>query len=141
MSATGDRRGDAGSTLIEALVVVAVTALITTLIYPDFRQAVARAAFEQAAAGVRADLRIARAQAIRSGERVQIEVAADGRTYGWTPGPRRGLVGDMTLAPAGDAVLFFPDGSAANGEMALGDARRRIRFEVDDGTGLLRASR
>ncbi|MGC1305141.1 MAG: GspH/FimT family pseudopilin [Caulobacteraceae bacterium] len=134
MSATGE----AGTTLIEALVVVSISAMIGAIVFPELQRGLASAAFAEGVSGVRADLRIARAQALSSGEPVQIEVAADGRSYGWTPGPERGLVGGLSLSPAGPAVLFYPDGSASGGELALSNGRAQARFEVEAATGVLR---
>ena len=89
MSATGDvslrgrpgrrRHGEAGTTLVEALVVVAVTVMVATIGYPELQHGVAGAAFSEATAGVRADLRIARAQALRTGVRVDVVVDETGR--------------------------------------------------------------
>jgi general secretion pathway protein H len=86
---------------------------------------------------VRADLRIARAQALGSGEQVEVVVAPDGRTYGWTPGPQRRLVGDLSMSPAGSEMRFYPDGSSSGGELTLSDGRLLARFDVDAVTGVL----
>ncbi|MDR3509124.1 MAG: hypothetical protein P4L64_14620 [Caulobacteraceae bacterium] len=144
MSATGDP-GDpsgreAGSTLIEALVVVSITVMIGMIGFPMMGQGIANAAFGQASSGVRADFRIARAQALATGERVDIVVADDGRGYGWSPGPRRALVAGLTMSPVGPVASFYPDGSASGVPLSLTNGRSMERFEVDPVTGAPRAA-
>ncbi len=143
MSATGelirlDRQ--AGTTLIEAMVVMAVTVMIGAIVYPDLRQGLAAAAFAQAETGVRADLRMARAQALRTGAPVELVVAPDGLAYGWTPGPSRALVAGLSLKPQGGVLDFYPDGSASGAPLSLSNGRSQARFEVDANTGVLRTA-
>ncbi|MFZ0267904.1 pilus assembly FimT family protein [Caulobacter sp.] len=140
MSATGDPQ--AGATLIEALVVVALTAMIGAIVFPNLRSGGQRAMFEQAAAGLRADLRMARAQALRTDRPVTLQVEQDERHYGWANGPRRVLVGDLRIA-AGAGVAFLSDGSlatssATDASVRLTDGRRGKVFAIDPATGLLR---
>jgi general secretion pathway protein H len=145
MSATGEparpqrakARADAGSTLAEALVVVAITAAISAIAYPNLRQGLGHAAFVQASAGVAADLRMAHAQALSTGAEVDIQVAPDGSGYGWTPGPQRALVEGLSLAPTGVAVRFYPDGSAAGEPLELNNGRAMARFAADPATGVV----
>lgn len=141
MSATGDPRrrwrGEAGSTLVEALVVVAITATVSTLAYPELRQGMAGALFVQAATGLRADLRMARAQALSTGEPVEIVVAPDGHGYGWTPGPQRALLAGLSLTPTGSAVRFYTDGSADGESVTLSNGRAQVRFAINPVTGLV----
>jgi general secretion pathway protein H len=132
MSATGEvRAGDAGFTLLEALVTLAIFGLISGLVFPDVAQGVVGAAFEQAASGLRADLVMARAQALRTGEPVEVVVDADGRGYGWTPGPQRGLIAGVGLSPAGAHVRFYPDGSSSGGVLSLKGGQRTAQLAVD----------
>lgn len=137
MSAIGDRR--AGAALIEAMVVVAITVMIGAIAFPELRAGVARAAFQQAAAGLRVDLRMARAQALSTGARINLVVAEDGASYGWTPGPRRVLVNGLRLSPAGGSTSFFPDGSATGGHLRLTAGRRGFDFQINPVTGVLEA--
>ncbi|WP_165190174.1 pilus assembly FimT family protein [Caulobacter soli] len=135
MSATGDRR--AGIALIEAMVVIAITVMIGAIAYPELRAGLASVAFQQAAAGLRADLRMARAQARTSGARVDLMVAEDGAAYGWTPGPRRVLIGDLRLSAPSARTSFFPDGSSVGGRLRLTDGRRGLDIAVAPLTGVL----
>ena len=138
MSAIGDRR--AGAALIEAMVVIAITVMIGAIAFPELRAGVARATFQQATAGLRADLRMARAQALSTGVRVDLVIAEDGASYSWTPGPRRVLVGGLRLAPAGASTSFFPDGSATGGRLRLTAGRRGFDVEINPLTGVLEAA-
>jgi general secretion pathway protein H len=140
MSATGEPalwRAEAGSTLAEALVVVAIAAAISAIAYPNLRQGLAHAAFVQASTGIRADLRMARAQALSTGTTVQIELAPDGHGYGWTPGPQRALLEGLSLTSAGSAIRFYPDGSAAGDALELSNGRAMARYAVDPVTGVV----
>jgi general secretion pathway protein H len=147
MSATGeggpagpDRAGEAGTTLVESLVTMAIAVSIGAIVFPALEHGVAGAAFSQAFTGVRADLRMAQAQALGGGQTVDIVVAADGRSYGWTPGPERALISGLSMAPAGSVALrFYPDGSSSGGAVELTNGRERGRLDVDGVTGLVRA--
>jgi prepilin-type N-terminal cleavage/methylation domain-containing protein len=131
MSATGEAAGgEGGFTLLEALVALAIFGLLSGLMFPAVAQGVAGAAFEQAASGLRADLAMARAQALRTGAPVELVVDDAGRGYGWTPGPQRELIADLALAPAGARVAFYSDGSSSGGVLSLQGARRAVRFDV-----------
>jgi len=145
MSATGRpaHPGQAGFTLLEALVTMAVLALISGLAFPTVAQGVAAVAFQQAVAGLSADLVMARAQAIRNGEPTELVVDDSGEGYGWTPGPQRGLIGGLRLSPPGGRIRFYPDGSSSGGALGLSQAGsgqassglggRQARFTVDLG--------
>ncbi|MEH0196558.1 GspH/FimT family pseudopilin [Caulobacter sp. CCNWLY153] len=136
MSATGDRQS--GTTLVETLVLMSVVVLIGTITFPELGSALSRSIFEQARAGVEADLRMARAQALRSGRPVTLAAAEDGASYGWSEGPRRGLLGDLRLSASASGITFYPDGSASGGLLALADGRRRVGYVIDAAGGLTR---
>jgi len=140
MSATGSGRREAGFTLMEALIALAVFSLVAGLVFPAVGQGAAAAAFQQAASGLRADVAMARAQALRTGEPVELVVAPDGRGYGWTPGPQRRLIAGLELGPADAALRFYPDGSSSGGGLVLAQGVRRASLSVDPTTGLTGAS-
>jgi general secretion pathway protein H len=132
--------GDGGFTLLEALVVLGITAMIGGLVFPNLQQGVAGAEFVEAVAGVRADLRMARAAALQSDSTVDLTVTSDGRSYGWTGGPNRGLLGRLTLSP-GASLRFFPDGSSSGADLVLSDGRAQAAMHVDPSLGVLGAGR
>lgn len=123
---------------MEVLVVVSITALIGAIVEPALGRGLAGAAFHQAASGLQADLRMARAQALRTAEEVDLVVDADGRGYGWSPGPQRMLVGRLSLSPAQAVVRFYPDGSTPGGVLRLADANATADFQVDPDLGVAR---
>jgi general secretion pathway protein H len=138
MSATGDGRdaagAEAGFTLIEMLVVVGVMALVSGLIFPSFARTSQTLLLTRAEAGVAADLRAARAAALRSGRPVALTVAADGSDY-TVGGQTRVLPGHMRLAARGP-IAFFPDGSSFGGRIDLAEDGRGRVLLVDAVTGL-----
>jgi general secretion pathway protein H len=137
MSATGERRaGEDGFTLMEALVAFAILGLITGLVFPAVARGLGGLAFQEAAAGLRADLAMARDQALRTGDPVALVVDDSGGGYGWTPGPQRALIAGVRLAPRGGLVRFYPDGSSSGGLFALSGGRRTVRLAVTPGLGV-----
>lgn len=138
MSAAGRMWREEGFTLIEALTTVAIAAMIGAILFPLVGSGVAGAAFLEASSGVRADLRMARAQAVASGHEVEMIVDAQGDGYGWTPGPQRILIAGLALSPAGQGVRFYPDGSSSGAVLVLSQGAQRARFDVAPETGLPR---
>ena len=141
MSATGRHAaapgGQAGYTLVEALTTVAIAAMVGAILFPLVERGLVGAAFRQAETGVRADLRMARAQAIASGRTVDLAVGVQGQGYGWTPGPQRILIAGLALSPAGGGVRFYPDGSSSGGLLVLSRGALTARLEVTAATGLV----
>jgi prepilin-type N-terminal cleavage/methylation domain-containing protein len=132
MSATGD----AGFTLLEMLVVLAITALIAGIGFPRMQGQIAAQEWRTGVASVAALLRTARAQALRSGAVTTVSVAPDGH---------RLHLGDAepVVLPASVVVksprplAFFGDGSSRGGEIAVRGAGRSVRIRVAPATGLL----
>ncbi|QGP80477.1 GspH/FimT family pseudopilin [Sphingobium sp. CAP-1] len=122
--------------LIEALITVAISGLIAMLAFPAMDRAWDSSRQTGAATLLTANLRIARAQAVRSGTPVALTVAPDGRRYaiGGTivdlPDP---LV--LRLRPA--HLTFYPDGSATTAQLALAGPRATQRLRVLPVTGLV----
>ncbi len=133
-------RGQAGYTLVEALTAVAIAAMIGAILFPLVERGVVGAAFRQAASGVGADIRMARAQAMATDRPVDLVVSAQGRGYGWTPGPQRLLIEGLVMTPAGGEVRFYPDGSSSGGRLVLSGGRVSVRFDVTAGTGLVQSA-
>jgi type II secretory pathway pseudopilin PulG len=155
MSGTGDaavrlskpscRREESGTTLIETLVVVAITTLVSLIALPQLRQSLLILSQRQAVAVVAARLRLARAQALREDAPIAFAVAPRGDGYGviggaTTPTPPGVTVSILrgTSAPGG-RIVFYGDGSASGGVVAVSAGRRTFRVYVSPGAGSVAA--
>ena len=87
---------------------------------------------------VGAQLRLARAEALRLGVPVSFAAYGDGRSYGYGGGAVRTLPTGVVMrtAEAGE-VRFYPDGSASGGIVTLGNRRRGVALNVDPATGAI----
>lgn len=134
MSAAG--RG-AGFTLIEMLVVLAITALITAIAFPSLERAMRSQSFEAAANAIELGLRQARADAVSRGRPVRFALGADRRSVvvgGGAIAIPDGIV--VTLPTQG--VAFFGDGTSNGGRIDLVGSGRARRLMVDPGSGAVR---
>ena len=146
MSGTGDAvRKESGTTLIETLVVVAITSLVALIALPQMRQGLLTLSQRQAVSVVAARLRLARAQALREDATVAFGVAPDGAAYGVLGGvPTPTPPGVTVSIPRGEAtrggrIVFYGDGSASGGMVAVSAGRRTLRVYVSSGAGAVAA--
>ena len=146
MSATGrpgrppKAAGEAGFTLIETLVVIAITAMVGAVTFPNVERSLQSLALRQTAAVVQANLRVARGEALRGDTMVAFDVDADSGGYAWTNGPvQRTPRGVAVTIASRRAITFFPDGSSSGGQVALDGAGRQITVTVDPQTGAVAA--
>ncbi|WP_298191378.1 type II secretion system protein [Novosphingobium sp.] len=135
------KRADSGFTLLEMLVVLAITGLITGLLYPQIGTATLairqRLAREQVAAGVEA----ARAMALRSGGPVALSADRDAPAL-LVGGTRRitlDATGQIRLTMRPQTIMFYPDGSTTGGQLVLGTGRDAAAFDVPRAGAGLRA--
>lgn len=110
-----------GFTLIEMLVVLAIVALIASLEFPVIERAFGRERFRTASVGVESRLHAARSAAILRGAATRFDA-------GDLP---QGVALDLPRA----GIVFYPDGSANGGQLALTEGARRFRLAVDGDTG------
>jgi len=137
MSAAGS---DSGMTLLEALVVVGITALVGALEFPNLERALDVLSLRETASTMTADLRVVRADALRTGQDITFALAPDGRGYGWSEGQARKIPPAVTLqVEPGGTIKFFADGSASGGTLKLTSAGRAIPISVDSATGTVTA--
>ena len=126
MSATG-RIEEAGFTLLEVLVVLAILGLIGGLAFPAVDRALAHQRFRMAAMQVDADLRETRARAIATGS-PQPFVAPETDAA-------------MAIILPGAGLIFHADGSASGAGPVLEGAGRRASFAIDQATGAIAGAR
>lgn len=135
MSRAGDARAERGATLMEALVVVALTAMAATILFPRLERSFASVSLHESTTMFAADLRTVRSLAMRGGVPVVFGVAEDGHTYGWSGGASRITPLSTSVAPASTAVTFYVDGSSSGGTFTLVAGDRRAAVNVDPATG------
>ena len=134
MSATG-RRQEAGATLLEMLVVVAIMGLIAGLTFANVPRALDRMSLSRARAELAADLRTARADAARRGHAVSLDIADDGRGYGWDQS-RVVLPPPLRIEGDSPSINFFADGSSSGGTLKVVGRRGALAVAVDPITGV-----
>ncbi|MFQ5765781.1 MAG: GspH/FimT family pseudopilin [Rhodospirillales bacterium] len=137
MNRAGRRRSEAGFTVIELIVVLALLALAYALVAPSITAVFDRPRLDNAARNVAGSLREARALAIETFRDTRFVVAPDRRS--WQSGERTGVVAegiDLSLerpasrdkgAKEAKEIVFFPDGSSTGGRVLL---RRGERIRV-----------
>ncbi len=127
-------RADAGFTLFELIVVIAIMALMVTIVAAH-KSPVSPAVHARAAAReIAGALRTARSEAIMSNRSVSFSVDSAGRRYWWSQRTPQLLSSDLNVAllttkdqMVGDSVghiRFDPDGGSTGGRVAIagGDA-------------------
>jgi len=138
MSATGNR-AEAGETLIEMLVVVGILGLITALVFPAWISPLQRVRLYEARAALIGHLRTARADSVRGGGAVTLELTDDGRGYDWE---QSSAALPMGVGIDGDprAITFFADGSSTGGALKLTGRGVALTIAVDPANGLVEAA-
>jgi general secretion pathway protein H len=122
-----------GFTLLETLIVVAITALIATIVVPNLVGSLQVLDLQQTTRLLEADLRVARATALRTGQKVDLEATNHGREYDWIGGSRF-LPEGITLTMSNPYVVY-PDGSVQNASITLTARHRSYAINVDPVNG------
>jgi general secretion pathway protein H len=140
---------EAGFTLIEMIVVMAVLGLVAGLVLVRGPPRSAALEMRAAANAVAQTLRVARTRAIMSNQRVTVALDPRAATLRIGAGTSRGLpagvtmsvitAADLTSAQAGASaqagIAFLPDGSSSGGRVELATGARRMQVGVDWLTG------
>ena len=125
--------GSRGFTLLEALVALAITALIAAIVVPNMVQALDILTLQETTRILQADLRVARETAIRTGQKVDLEATNHGHEYDWIGGSRF-LPPAITLKMSKPLVVY-PDGSVLTTPITMSSGRREYPITVDPATG------
>jgi general secretion pathway protein H len=143
MSETGDHpprpAAQAGETLIEALVVVAIVSLVSLIGFPRLQQGLLAMSQQQAVAVVAARLRQARADALSTDTPVIFRAAPDGRAYRVSNGPVAKPPPGVTVEPttSGGAIAFYGDGSSSGGSVIVRAKLRAVPVNVMAPSGVV----
>ncbi len=135
MSETG-RRGDSGTTLIEALVVVGIMSLVIAIAFPRLQQNMVTLVRRQTATAVVERLREAHATALLKDQPVVFSVADNGRMYGWRGSTARTNAG-VYLRAANGPIAFYGDGTSSGGGVWITSAKRSYLVGDDPGNGAI----
>jgi type IV fimbrial biogenesis protein FimT len=128
-------RKDAGFTLIEAVIVMAITALLVTVGLPAFQDAMARTRATSTLHLVSTDLAVARSTAIQ--RRMPVVVCprdVDGRCHAandWSQGWMVFLDADGNRQPDGDGDLLRVQNTPHPASIRMPSSRRYVRYLAD----------
>jgi prepilin-type N-terminal cleavage/methylation domain-containing protein len=136
MSEAGNKQ--AGFTLLEMLVTIAVMALVAAIVVPNMVQSLGFLELHETTRVLQADLRVMRATAIRTGQKVDLEATNHGHEYDWIGGSRF-LPQSITLTMSGPIVVY-PDGSVQTASIDMAARGRHFQLTVDPVTGAVTAS-
>jgi general secretion pathway protein H len=122
MISRSDITSEAGFTLIELIVVLAILGLMTVFLTGNVRQVSPAVEGRAAAQAISGALRQARSEAIAGNGSVWFTVNLAGRSYQWGRSPPRALPGTLNLS-----LLTSQDQVAS-------ESAGRIRFDSDGGS-------
>jgi general secretion pathway protein H len=135
------RRHDAGFTLIEIVVVMALMSLMIAMVVGRGLPASPATHLRGAVHQVSGALREARSESVMSNRSVYFNLDTVNRRFWWGNHPAITLTGDLSLAlltasdqTAGDAVgriRFDPDGGSTGGRVAIAGGDRTLWVGVD----------
>lgn len=132
------RSTEHGFTLIEALVVMAVAALIAGVMFPRVEQSLDLWHFRSSLTAVQSALEDARAHALRTGSPARFSIASTGARFSASGREPTMLAPSVRFGKSDDSVVFFSDGSSTGGHVVLnGAAGRQATLAISPDTGLI----
>ncbi len=147
MIAGGPNAGerDAGFSLLEIMVALAILALAVGLVGVGFARSSAGFRFDAATQDLALSLREANARALRSGREIAVVIDVDGRRYQLQQdqpvalpegaGVRVVSGGQVMNAARQPAIIFYPNGGSSGGAITLTEQDRSATVSVDWLTG------
>lgn len=136
-------RSEAGFTLVELLVVLAIMGLVLGLVAANGLPG-RRVALDRTVAELAGGMKKARSEAILTGRPVRLVVDMDGRTWSAGAAPVRALPEDLEVEAAATALepggrraafTFAPDGSSSGGGLVFRGEGREVSLSLDWLTG------
>lgn len=150
-TSAADRSAEAGFTLLEVLVVVAILGLTASIVGTALPNTRDRVLLSSAESAVEAVLVQAQAEARRLGEPRLVEFDLDGHriridnSTGSTPLPDRVEITVISAREFGSSrrpvIAFLPDGTSSGGEVTLVSNTLRSTRRIDWMTGRVRDTR
>jgi prepilin-type N-terminal cleavage/methylation domain-containing protein len=137
-AASGSQREADGFTLLEVLVVIAVLALVSGLLFPRVERTVENVQFASARSAVQAATLAARAEAARTDSTVLLQPSNDGRTLLSNGRAIASLPPSIRVQSDAEGLRFFGDGSAGGGSLNVIAPRGQAELLIADGTGVAR---
>lgn len=138
-------RPDAGFSLLEIMIALAILALAMGLVGVGFARSSAGFRFDAATQDLALSLREANARALRSGREIVVVIDVDGRRYQLQQdqpvalpegaGIRVVSGGQVMNAERQPAIIFYPNGGSSGGAITLTEQDRSATLSVDWLTG------
>lgn len=139
---------EAGFTLIEMLVVLAILAVTATFAAPLLSGGSESVRLDMASSELATALRVTRSAAITSNRQTTLMIDVDRRRFGSTVVPERSFAPNieakltfasgMLSATSEGGFRFFPDGSSTGGDVTLSLQGKQAKLCVDWLTGIVR---
>ncbi|MEY4784931.1 MAG: hypothetical protein RIR41_2866 [Pseudomonadota bacterium] len=139
------RRGEAGFSLLEIMIALAILALSVALVGAAFGRSSVGFRFDAAAQELALSLREAQARALRSGRDVALVIDVDTRLYRLQEDPEVQLpegialnvmsAGEVMASSRRPVISFAPDGGSTGGAIRLSLEDRSTTISIDWLTG------